>query len=190
MALVLCQNLGLGLLSALLVAERGVDDNLLVDGAVLELHGQRVGDGAEVLVVVVLGELWVLNALDLLAEALDEWGGGGFASIGVVGGFKTAVDEHDRGHVLDAVVAVGKVVHGLELFVDDADAGLVRAAGHSLDVGSGLALGLETGVDVLCGFNGGLGVELGCGIVSRIEIVGLKINLPGYETLKRTFSIT
>jgi hypothetical protein len=38
------------------------------------------------------------------------------------------------------VVAIGEVVHGLELFVDDADAGFVGAADDFLDVGGGFAL--------------------------------------------------
>jgi hypothetical protein len=59
------------------------------------------------------------------------------------------------------VITVGKVVHGLELFVDDANAGFVSAAGDVLDVSCGLALLLELVVDSLCGLNGSLGVEFG-----------------------------
>jgi hypothetical protein len=60
------------------------------------------------------------------------------------------------------VVTVGKVVHGLELLVDDADASLVRAAGDALDVGGRLALALEQVVDLLGSLDGGLRVEFGC----------------------------
>jgi hypothetical protein len=67
---------------------------------------------------------------------------------------------------LDAVVTVRKVVHGLELLVDDADAGLVRAVGDLLDVLGGLAHGGELLVDDLGGLNGGLGVELGWTLIS------------------------
>lgn len=161
MTLVLGEDMGLGLLATETVAEGSLDDNLIEEGAVVELNGETVGDGAEGGIVVVGGELGVLNALDLLAKGLDERGSGGLATVGVVGGGKTAEDKHDGAHVLDAVVAVGKVVHGLELLVDDADAGLVGADGHLLDVGGGLAHGLELGVDLLRGLDGGLGVELG-----------------------------
>lgn len=63
---------------------------------------------------------------------------------------------------LNAVVTVGEVVHGLELLVDDADTGLVRAVGDLLDVGRGLTQLLELLVDDLGGLDSGLGVELGC----------------------------
>ena len=72
---------------------------------------------------------------DALAEGFDERGGGGFAAVGVVGCVQAVEDEHGGDHVLDAVVAVGEVVHGFVLFVDDADAGFVRAAGYGVDVG-------------------------------------------------------
>ncbi len=160
-ALVLGQDDGLGLVAAEAVAEGSLDSDLVEDGAVIELDGQGVGDGAHLGVVVVLGVLGVLDALDLLAQGLDQFRGGGFATVGVVGGLETAKDEHDGAHVLDAVVAVGKVVHGLELLVDDADASLVRAAGDGLDVGGRLAHLLELVVDRLGGLDGGLRVELG-----------------------------
>ena len=59
------------------------------------------------------------------------------------------------------MVTVGKVVHLLELLVDDADAGLVGAVGDLLDVLGGLAEGGQLLVDDLGGLDGGLGVELG-----------------------------
>lgn len=62
---------------------------------------------------------------------------------------------------LDAVVTVGKVVHGLELLVDDTDTGLVGADGDVLDVLGALAHLGEDAVYLLGGLNGGLGVELG-----------------------------
>lgn len=71
-ALVLGQNLGLGLLAAQAVAQRSLDGNLLKNGAVVEGNGQSVGDGALGGVVVVDGELLVLNAADALAEILDQ----------------------------------------------------------------------------------------------------------------------
>lgn len=169
MTLVLLQDDGLGLLTTESVAERRLDSDLLEEGTVVELNGERVGDGAQAGVMVVLRVLGVLDTLDLLAKGLNELGGGGLAAVGVVGGLEAAEDEHDGAHVLDAVVAIGKVVHGLELLVDDADAGLVGAAGDFLDVGSGLALSLEEVVDLLGSLDGGLGVELSCSVVSMLR---------------------
>ncbi len=59
------------------------------------------------------------------------------------------------------MVAIGEVVEGLVLLVDDADAGFVRAACDLLDVLCGFPACLEVGVDLLRGFDGGLGVEFG-----------------------------
>lgn len=161
MPLVLGQNFRLSLLAAEAVAERGLDNNLIQDSAIVELDSQGVADGTEGRVVVVLGELRVLDALDLLAQGLDQRRGGGLAAVRVVAGREAAVNEHHAAHVLDAVIAVGKVVHGLELFVDDADAGLVRPACDALDVGSRLAHGLELVVDLLGSLHGSLRMELG-----------------------------
>jgi hypothetical protein len=61
---------------------------------------------------------------------------------------------------LDAVVTVGKVVHRLELLVNDADASLVGSASDGLDVSGRLALRLEEVVDLLRGLDSGLRVEL------------------------------
>jgi hypothetical protein len=59
------------------------------------------------------------------------------------------------------VVTVSKVVHCLELLVNNADASQVSAVGDLLDVLGALAHGLELVVDRLGGFDSGLGVELG-----------------------------
>ena len=107
------------------------------------------------------GELWVFDAGDVCPEMLDEGRGGGLGAVGVVGGVKAVEDEHGRYHVLDAVVAVGEIVHGFVLFVDDPDAGFVRAAGDGFDVFCGFALFGELAVDLFGCFDGGLGVELG-----------------------------
>lgn len=160
-ALVLLEDDGLGLLAAETVAQGSLDGDLLQNGTVVELDGKSVGDGSQLGVVVVLGVLGVLDTLDLLAQGLDQGRGGGLTTIGVVGGLEAAKDEHGGAHVLDAVVTVGKVVHGLELLVNDADASLVGSAGDGLDISGRLALGLEDVVDLLRGLDGGLGVELG-----------------------------
>jgi hypothetical protein len=160
-ALVLLEDDGLGLLATQTVTQGRLNGDLVEDSAIVELDSESVGDGTQGGVMVVLGVLGVLDALDLLAEALDELRGGGLAAVGVVGGLEAAEDEHDGAHVLDAVITVGEVVHGLELLVDDADASLVRAAGDGLDVGGGLAHGLELVIDLLGSLDSGLGVELG-----------------------------
>lgn len=61
---------------------------------------------------------------------------------------------------LNAVITVCEVVHGLELFVDDTDTGLVCPDLDILDVCGRLAHGLELGIDVCSSFNGRLRVEL------------------------------
>jgi hypothetical protein len=85
--------------------------------------------------MVVKRELWVLYTLDLLAERFNKRRRSGFSSIGVIGGFKTAVDEHDGAHVLDTVITISKVVHRLELLVDDSNTSFVCAASDFLNVG-------------------------------------------------------
>ena len=62
---------------------------------------------------------------------------------------------------LNAVVTVSKVVHSLELLVDNADASLVGAVDDLLDVLGRLSELLELLVDDLSSLNGGLGVEFG-----------------------------
>lgn len=98
--LVLGQNLGLGLLATEAVAQRGLNNDLLKDSAVVQGNGQSVGDGAHAGVVVVLGELLVLNAADALAEVLQKRGGGGLGAIGVVAGGQAVEDQHGGNHVL------------------------------------------------------------------------------------------
>lgn len=68
--------------------------------------------------------------------------------------------EYDFSH-LDTVVTVSKVVHGLELLVDNTDAGLVGAVGDLLDILGALAHLSQLLVDDLSGLDGSLGVELG-----------------------------
>ena len=61
---------------------------------------------------------------------------------------------------LNTVVTVSKVVHGLELFVNDANASLVGTVGDLLDVLGGLSERSKLLVDDLGSLNGSLGVEL------------------------------
>lgn len=67
---------------------------------------------------------------------------------------------------LNAVVTVRKVVHSLELLVDDTNARLVSAVGDLLDILGALPQGLELLVDNLGSFNGGLRVEFGYSIIN------------------------
>jgi hypothetical protein len=66
---------------------------------------------------------------------------------------------HVKSTDLNAVITVGKVVHGFELLVDNADTSLVSAVGDLLDVFGGLAKLSELLVDDLRTFNGSLRVE-------------------------------
>jgi hypothetical protein len=59
------------------------------------------------------------------------------------------------------VVTVRKVLHGLELLVDDPDAGLVCPVDDTLNVCSALAHILELLVQALGSFDSSLRVELG-----------------------------
>ena len=88
----------------------------------------RVGDRALVRVEVVPGELRVLDAGHLVAQRVDARVRGDVVL--VVGGGEPAEDQRHGDHVLDAVVAVGRVVERA-LLVDDADRRLVRARSRS-----------------------------------------------------------
>jgi hypothetical protein len=63
---------------------------------------------------------------------------------------------------LNTVVTVRKVVHSLELLVDNPDASLMSPVGNLLDVLGALAHSCQLPVDNLRALNGGLRVELGC----------------------------
>ena len=124
--------------------------------AVVELDGDRVGDRALVGIVVVARELLVLDADDLVAQRVDARVGGDVVL--VVGGGQAAEDQRHGDHVLDAVVAVGRIVERA-LLVDDADRRLVRADRDLLDV---VAAGPCTcGCSCHRAFDRGLRVELG-----------------------------
>lgn len=100
MTLVLGQDLRLGFLAAETVAERSLDGNLVKDGAIIQSDGKSVGDGTLGRVVVVLGELGVLDAADALAEVLKKRRGSGFGAVSIVAGSQAAKDEHSADHVL------------------------------------------------------------------------------------------
>jgi len=193
--LILVQNLGLGLVAAQTVAERCFDDNFVKNGSVVQGDSESVGNGALAGIVVVQGELGVLNTADALAEVLDKRRGGSLGAISVIFGRQAVEGEHGRNHVLEtisiyyyvcaeiaylnAVVTVGKVVHGLKLLVDDADTSFVSAVGDFLDVRGGLAERLKLLVDDLSGLNCGLRVEFSYSIVKCLHETHWKTDLPG-----------
>ena len=135
MPLKLLQYLRLRLLPPQLMPQRRLHNRLLQHRSILQRNRQRIRNRPHIRIVVRACELGVFFAGDALAEGFDERGGGGFAAVGVVGCMQTVEDEHGGDHVLDAVVAVGEVVHGFVLFIDYADAGFVRAADYGVDVG-------------------------------------------------------
>ena len=94
------EDLGLGLVAAHVVAERGPDGGLLHFGAVMQADGERVGDAAPGRVVVGLGEGGVFDAGDALPEGLDLLRGGGLGVVQVVAGFQPVEDEDGGDHVL------------------------------------------------------------------------------------------
>lgn len=155
------QDFRLRLLSPQLVPQWCLHDRLFEHGAILERDGEGVGYRPHVGIVVGSGEVGVFDARDLPPQLLDERAGGSFRAVGIVCRVQTVEDEHGRYHVLYAVVSVGEVVHGFVLFVNDADASFVGAAGDGLDVFRGLSLFRELGVDLFGSFDGGLGVEFG-----------------------------
>lgn len=58
------------------------------------------------------------------------------------------------------MVAVSKVVHGLELLVNNPDASFVGPVRHILDIFSGLTHLPQLDIDALSSLNGSLGMEL------------------------------
>lgn len=158
---VLAHDLGLCLFAPQSVTKRRFDDHLVQHGPVVQRHGQSIADRPLVRIVIVPRELLVLDALNLLPQALDERALRRLAAVRVIRRLEAVEDEHCRDHVLHAVVPVGEIVHLLELFVDDADARLVGPVGHALDVGRRLAHGAELDVDAFGRFDRRLGVKFG-----------------------------
>lgn len=99
-ARVLGQDLGLSLVAADAVAERGHDDDFRQYGAVIQGHGERVRNPARSRVVVGRGEQGIFDAGDALPEGLDHRRGGSLGAVGVVASFQAVEDEHGGNHVL------------------------------------------------------------------------------------------
>jgi hypothetical protein len=161
MMLVLLQDLRLGLISPQFMSKGCFDNHFVQDGSVLEGNGQGVGNGSLLWIMIIRSELWVFYAGDSLSQALDQFRSGSFSAINVVSRFKSVERKHGSNHVLDAMITVRKVVHGLELFVNDTNASLMRAIDHSLDIRSRFAHLLELLVDPLSRLNSRLAVEFG-----------------------------
>lgn len=159
--LVLLEDDWLSLLTSDSVSERSLNNDFLEHGAVVETDGQGVRDGAEVLVVVVLGELWVLHTLNLLPQALHKRRSSGLASIGVISSLQAAINQHNGSHVLNTMIAIRKVIHGLKLLINDANTSLMGTASDVLDIRRALAHSSKLVVDVLSRLDSGLRVELG-----------------------------
>ena len=121
--------------------------------AVFENDFDRVADVALVEVVVVAGERRVLAHLHLRPQDVDARVGGHM--VFVVGGGEPTEDQRDGRHVLQAVVAVGRVVQRSGL-VDDPNGWLLRVDEHALDVVQPVAHG---GMQLHGRFDGRLRVE-------------------------------
>ena len=117
--------------AAAAVADGEVDFDFFRLRAVGEEDLDGVGDGAEVRVEVVGGILAILPDLHLGAQRVDP--GICRDAILIVGGGQPAEDQTDGGHVLEAVVAVRRVVQRPAL-VDDADRRFVRGEFNPLDL--------------------------------------------------------
>ncbi len=116
----------------------------------------------------------ILDTCNLLPQRFHQLRCCRGTTIEVICRLEVAEDKHHSAHILDAVVAVGEVGHGLELLVDDADAGFVGADGDGFDVGGGFGDGFECVVYLGGGFDGSLGVEFGCFLeISWSVIVGI-----------------
>ena len=123
--------------------------------AVTEEHLQRVADVAMLRVVVFLRELRVLADLHAGTQRIDARIGGDV--VFVVGGGEPAEQQRHGHHVLEAVVAIGRVGQRAGL-VDDAHARLLRLDDDALDV---IDAPGHLRVQRDRSFDGGLRVELG-----------------------------
>src|SRR5258706_2751742 len=106
------------LLAAPAMADGILDDNLVELAPIVELDGDGVGDRALVGIEVVLRETLILDADHLRAQSVDPRIGGHVVL--VVRGGQAAEDQRHGDHVLNAMVAVGRVGERGRL-VDDAD---------------------------------------------------------------------
>lgn len=158
--LVLLKNDWLSLLASETVAEWRLNDDLLENGSVLESTCEGVGDGTLAWVVIVGGKLLILHALNLLSQALNQWGGSSLSTISIIRSLQTSINKHDRSHVLNAVIAIREVIHRLELLIDYTDTSLVGTTSDMLDILSSLAHRNQLLADSCSCLNRSLRVEL------------------------------
>lgn len=83
------------------------------------------------------------------------------------------------------MVSVGKVVHGLELLVDDTDASFVCATGDFLNVLGRFAHIFQLMVNVFRGLDGSLRVELGWAFQSGPSQVSSSASLTRVRNLEK-----
>ena len=130
-----------------------LDSDFIELRAVAELDGKRVGDRALVRIEIIARVSAVLDANDLRAQRIDA--GIDRDSVLVIGGSQSTENQRHSHHVLDAVIAVGRIGERTRL-VDDADRRLVRADGDPADV---LEPVFHTRVQSHGAFDRGLGVK-------------------------------
>lgn len=124
-------------------------------GAVFEEDLDGVGDGSFVWIEVIGAVLGIFGDFHFFAEGIDAGIGGGFIFVMVRG--EVSVNEGDGDHVLEAVVAIGRVMKWTG-FGDDADGGFLGFDGDAFDVVEAVG---DVGVELDGAFDSGLGVELG-----------------------------
>ena len=89
------------------------------------------------------------------------------------------------------MITIGKVIHGFVLFVNDTYTSLVSSNCYGFDVFYRFSLLFQVGVDEFSSFDSSLRMELSWDDMLACPIFGVRrFTLPGYETLKRMFSIT
>src|ERR1700753_3001621 len=159
MSLILLQNLWLGLLSSQPMSKWCFYNLFLQDSTILQCNCQGVRNSPLSWIMVISGELWILNTANSLSQALYKLTGSSLAAINVISGLETVENEHGCNHVLNAVITIGKVIHRLELLVNDANASFMRAIDNLVNVCSRLAHSLELLIETLCSLNSCLRVE-------------------------------
>ncbi|CAG9196978.1 hypothetical protein BCAR13_120040 [Paraburkholderia caribensis] len=117
--------------AATLVTERVLNDYLVERRSVGERDCQPICDRALVRVVIILRELRIFHAFHLVAQRIDAR----VARDGVfvIGSRQAPENQRHGDHVLDTVIAVGRIVQRA-FFIDDADGRFVRADRDLRDV--------------------------------------------------------
>jgi hypothetical protein len=101
-------------------------------GFVIQAHREGVRDRSLVWVVIIARECAILNTSNLLAQRIDSRIRGD--GVLIVSRSQATKKQRDRDHVLNAMVSIGGVAQG-SLFVDDAQASLMRPNRDGMDIG-------------------------------------------------------